>query len=182
MAWDAQLPWDRIRRGQPQMVEPAVGAGDLAPAGWPPMALALEGVARQGQALLGKGGMEGAPIDGQAAQMQLGQAGQDHAPVVLSGHQGGQEQGLLAWGWLAWALAWLAGAGAWGEGLLRQGDQAGPGAQVDKQAGPLGLEGGHPLGEPHRAKHLLTPIGRIGDLGPGQPTAEAADQGPGGRG
>ena len=156
MAWEAGLPWDRIKRGQAQMVEPAVGTGDLAPTGWPPMALALEGVARQGQALLGKGGMEGDPIDGQAAQMQLGQAGQDHAPVALGGHQGGQEQGLLAWGlltwdWLARVLAWLAGARTWGQGLLRQGDQAGPGAQVDKQAGPLGLEGGHPLGEPHRA-------------------------------
>ena len=151
-----------------------VGAGDLAPARWPPMALALKGVARQGQALLGKGGMEGAPIDRQTPQMQLGQAGQDHAPIVLTGHQGGQEQGLLAWGWLALA-------GTRGQGLLRQGDQAGPGAHLDKQAGPLGLEGGHPLGEPHRPNHLVTPIGRIGDLGPGELTAVAADQGPGWR-
>ena len=68
------------------MVEPAVGAGDLALAGWPPMALALEGVARQGQALLGKGGMEGAPIDGQTAQVQLGQDGSSRFETSSGGY------------------------------------------------------------------------------------------------
>ena len=64
--------------------------------------------------------METAPIHHQAAQMQLGQAGQDHGPIVLTGLQGGQNQPVLAKGGWAWG-------GIAAQGLPGQTHQAGPG-------------------------------------------------------
>ena len=52
--------------------------------------------------------------------MQLGQAGQDHGPIVPTGQQGGQNQPVLAKGGRAWG-------GIAGQGLPGQAHQAGPG-------------------------------------------------------
>ena len=130
---------------------------------------------------MGEGAVEALPVDRVAAAVEFGEAAQQHLPVIKAGAQARPPRIATAGG---------AGASARSNGvaigraslqaLAAHAEQSGFGAQLHKGNGPLGHQGGHALGEVHRAQHVVAPVVALGDLGTGQLTGHVAHQGPAG--
>ncbi|MDV7390832.1 hypothetical protein RZS08_05740 [Arthrospira platensis SPKY1] len=111
-----------------------------------PVALALEGVGRQGELAAGVVAVETAPIHACTGHGQRGQAVQQHAPIFLPAPQRRQPQGT----------------GRAGDKAPRHADQMGLGSNLHENRRPRVDQRLHAVGKAHRLAHVFAPVGGVG--------------------